>query len=756
MVFQSGDSKKPWVACINSLPSNPAVNSFFKYTLKSCSPATGLALILMSSGMASAATFHVSNTNDAGPGSLRQAVDSANTNSEADEIVFDASVSGTVNLTSGPLEPSDSLTVSGPGSENLTIDAGGTSEIFLVTDKADGDRFEFSVSGLTLANATTAISADANFSAVKTTVKDCKITGSVNSGIFARSNYSRGTLDVSDTLVTASGQYGIFVSGSRYTSPSVALERVTITNNGRSGVSGVVAGLDIRESTISGNSSGVELETTNYADTHSDVTDSVITGNLGNGLVLTDLTFVKVDNSNISSNGGAGVFGERRFVHINLPMGAEIRNSTVADNNAGGVMFTGVSRTDLLLENSTISGNRNGYGVGQNGFNYNDGSLISNSTITGNEAGGVYTSEVLPIIDSIVAGNNAAGGVDLSGPGLFIVDHTLIENPGAANIDETVAGSNIIGMDPLLGSLQNNGGLTPTHALLDNSPAIDQGDNATCLSEDQRGVARPQDGDGNATAVCDMGAFERTASTAGTGVIGDRVWRDIDGDGAQDANEPGLHGVVVNLRVNCDAENLLSTVTDSNGAYRFDGLPIGTYRLEFVQPAGYSFSPSIAAGDYRNDSNADPATGLDRCRSLKDGQARLALDAGLVPSLEDGTGLIGDYVWRDDNGDGVQDSTEPGLEGVNVKLQVDCNPAIWLSTTTDKNGAYSFDRLPPSSYQLQFFAPLGYSFSPAIAAGDYTRDSNANSTTGQDKCRSLPAGRKRTALDAGLVPNPRK
>ena len=66
--------------------------------------------------------------------------------------------------------------------------------------------------------------------------------------------------------------------------------------------------------------------------------------------------------------------------------------------------------------------------------------------------------------------------------------------------------------DPLLGPLQNNGGFTQTHALLAGSPAIDAGDNSVGLTEDQRGYARPIDGDGDATATIDIGAFEVTAN----------------------------------------------------------------------------------------------------------------------------------------------------------------------------------------------------------------------------------------------------
>lgn len=735
-------------------PLAAAVASCLRRTVKRTVPATGLALILATPGMA--ATYQVINTNDAGPGSLRQAVVDANENAGTDQISFDSSVSGTLNLVSGPLELLDSVSVKGPGQALLTVDAGGSSEIFVVSDSAPVSAIEVSVSDLTLSNATTAILAEVGFMDLAVTVTDSTISGSVENGVSVSSYFAESMLRVSNSTLSKNGSDAISVAGSPYSGGNGAvLEGVALLDNGGAGVDNSGAGVKISNSEIRGNSIGLlGGAARNYFGGGFNITDTIIADSEEEGVVLGHSDHLNLERSSITGSGGAGVVASNFFVS------ATIRASTISDNGEGGVDF-GIRDNELTIANSTLSQNRNGFGV--RFYSYQGNASIQNSTITGNGSGGVYGDGIesaLEVSNSIIAGNGSSGGTDLSGEGAFTVHHSLIQQPGDSRVFESAPGSNIIGEDPLLGPLQENGGSTLTHALLVGSPAIDQGEDATCPETDQRGVTRPQDGNADRLAICDMGAYEAAAGTGannGRGFMGDFVWRDDDGDGVQDPEEPGLAGVVVNLQVNCDPGQLLTTVTDSNGAYRFDGLATGNYQLQFVKPVGYRFSPAVAAGNYLLDSNADPETGLDRCRSVREGLIRPALDAGLIPDSmgggsNSGSGAIGDLVWRDVNGDGKQDPGEPGVPGVTVNLLVGCDPATLLSTTTDSNGAFRFSGLSVGRYQLEFVQPAGYTFSPLIAAEDYTQDSNADPASGLDQCRSLAEGQTRSGLDAGLVP----
>ena len=177
----------------------------------------------------------------------------------------------------------------------------------------------------------------------------------------------------------------------------------------------------------------------------------------------------------------------------------------------------------MTIENSTISGNRaNEYGGGALFLDFDDPPAplnIRSTTISGNTAGaspdpaggglflyGVPTARTMA--NTIVADNTAAAGPDIAtvGPAALDASFSLVENPSGANL---TGGPNVLGQDPKLAPLADNGGPTPTQALLVGSPAIDQGQ---ASGADQRGAPRPFDlagvalaGDNNA----DIGAYER-------------------------------------------------------------------------------------------------------------------------------------------------------------------------------------------------------------------------------------------------------
>lgn len=231
------------------------------------------------------------------------------------------------------------------------------------------------------------------------------------------------------------------------------------------------------------------------------------------------------------------------------------------------------------------------------------------------------------------------------------------------------------------------------------------------------------------------------------GRLGDYVWLDGNENGVQDPQENGLPGVVVHLE-RCSGERFRVTRSDAEGSYGFDNLLAGDYRLRFVAPFAHVFSPPLAAGDYRFDSNPDAATGTSACVALGSPQQRLAIDAGLIlqPRAQ-----IGDRVWNDLDQDGAQDHDEPGFAHANVRLET-CDGRVLQSTVTDADGRYLFDWLADGAYRVLFVAPDGYAFGPKNATGDFRNDSNAAIGTGLDSCRNVRAGQQHLALDAALVP----
>jgi hypothetical protein len=243
-----------------------------------------------------------------------------------------------------------------------------------------------------------------------------------------------------------------------------------------------------------------------------------------------------------------------------------------------------------------------------------------------------------------------------------------------------------------------------------------------------------------------VGAGFALPVTPETYCIGDYVWYDANRDGCQDTDEMPAEGVEVNLWAGCPpTEVIATTMTDSEGYYAFCELMPGDYTVQFVAPEGYYFCEQFSdACDEANDSNAGE-DGITDCVTIVDADD-WTIDAALCEPL---LGCLGDYVWLDENMDGIQDETENGFQGVTVIL-LDCLGEELATTVTDVDGKYMFCELPEGEYMVKFMLPVGYEFSPQDQGGDDVIDSDADVGTGLTVCIDLAEGEHDYTWDAGI------
>ena len=296
----------------------------------------------------------------------------------------------------------------------------------------------------------------------------------------------------STTIVDGSGIDRVFHADPAGTGITVTIQDLTV-QNGATVLIGFVlsyggAILNGTASTIADNSGGTLTLTNCVVQSSSTPRDgggianagtltlfhTVVSGNTaagnGGGITQEDAGSLTITDSTISGNQaaqGGGLF-IGYFSILASPVVSLVR-STVSGNLApatGGIFY---NRGSLAVANSTVSGNQ---GVGIQVFS--NAATIRNCTITGNGTVGVGGSPT--IANTILAGNNGASG-DCAGSTLTSAGYNLIQNATACTINGSTTG-NVLGQDPQLGTLADNGGPTKTHALPHGSPALDAGNPA--------------------------------------------------------------------------------------------------------------------------------------------------------------------------------------------------------------------------------------------------------------------------------------
>ncbi|MEM9532778.1 MAG: choice-of-anchor Q domain-containing protein, partial [Pseudomonadota bacterium] len=254
----------------------------------------------------------------------------------------------------------------------------------------------------------------------------------------------------------------------------------------------------------------------NDAGTTLRVEDLTISGDGGGISARGDLVArgVRFSANRVNGSFGGGVFAEASV---------DIRNSTFDGNttNADGAALFNIAGTSYL-ENVTVVGNQGG------GLVFNNDATLVNVTITGNSGGCCWVAvsaalnafgagTEVTLVNSVVAGNLPSAtffaGPD-SPPNCVTADGGSIVSLGSnllgdlSGCELSPLASDVLTEDAGLNPATPNGALVPTLNPRLTSLLVDRGDAGSCPDGDARGVARPQDGDDDGDAQCDIGAVE--------------------------------------------------------------------------------------------------------------------------------------------------------------------------------------------------------------------------------------------------------
>ncbi len=455
----------------------------------------------------------------------------------------------------------------------------------------------------------------------------------------------------------------------------------------------------------------------------------------------------------VTNNGPAGSTGAT--LSDTLPAGTTFVSITPsAGCTTPAVGASGTITCTLGTLNAAAPGNDTTYTLRVQLSNpYTPATVVNSATATvvneidrtpGNNTGQATSNVVRGTVGNLVFRDDDGDGVQDGGePGVSGVTVRLLDSGGAQLATTTTGG----------GGTYSFAGLAPGNYFVEFvAPAgtaftrQDQGGDDTLDSDAAPTGATPGRTGSFALAAggsnndIDAGLV-RLSSLAGT------VYVDTNTNGSLTGGEPGINNVTVTLTGTDDLGGVVNqpVTTNASGVYTFSNLRPGNYTLTETQPASF--------GDGQTSVGTQGGTGAVNVISA------IALGqnvTGTGNNFGETGAIIGNLVFRDNNGNGIQDVGEPGVSGVTASLFDAGNTQIGAPVVTDGTGGYSFAGVTAGTYYVVFSTvPAGLAFTRADQGGNDALDSDAapsGANIGRTPNFTLAAGGSNADLDAGLVP----
>lgn len=616
---------------------------------------------LFAAGVAQGAQFTVTNFFDSGSGSLREAINLANTTPGADTIVFNFNGQGfppppyLLYLNTPLPTVTEDLRIVGPGASTMTVAPAENFAGFIILP----------VSG-----------------AMSLTIEELQ---------FSRGAGTRGG------AIGWNGSGSLTVRGCVFT-------RCSASDSG--------GAIDFRGS----GSASVTIANSAFIENSAESAGGAISVSRTGGQATMSVTATTFDRSAVKLAAPGTRGGAIAILGTGGPNTLTVTGSTFVSNAApqqglGGAIAIDGHGGSLSLTNSTFFGNSAGDGSVVHGADAP--SSVLQCTITSNSATsptGTTTFSMagagtLNCVNTIISGNSAGPAFrDFSNAQSVSGNHNVV---GVGSTFVHGVSGNIVGVtDPKVAPLNQIGGMTPTLALRPDSPALDSGSNADAPATDQRGQPRPADGDNNNVSTADIGAFEtqkflvNTTANEGAGSLREAISaNNLAGGGFIRFAIPGAGSTRTIAPTTQLPSSLRPVFLDgwSQGGPAYIGPPLielsganlGAQAVGFDQQGSDSILRGLAFNSFRGGSTDTGWGLLLRSRTgIRNWVYGCYMGVGLdgtTPRLNDQAGLAiylhANQNFIGSNGDGVNDAAERNVIAGSSASGVRC--AVYVGSNSN-------------------------------------------------------------------------